>query len=628
MQKLFPAVFSLAVFLAPLAHAEQPTPPPDPRSPQEENRIVVRDEIVVTASGTPEKIESTPTAATIITRAEIERREARDVVDVLSEVPGIVASRTGSPGKVASIFTRGGNSTHTLVMWNGIKLNNPYFSGYNWGQLSTAGVEKIEVVPGPYSALYGADAVSGVVNILTLAPRDQLSADLEGGEKGLRNASLSAAKSGPSWALNGAYEHRSDDGFASNDDYHQNSILGAGSFKPATHISVGLLARHADYDLGVPRNANAAGTAFVDTPHRRESGNETQLGVPIHFDIGPVLYQVRLTSNERRDDFADPDDQSGFVSSTTRSRSRNASASAVASTALGTITVGGEVERSTVRDLNAFGTNLDDRKRSDNAFFLEDRLSIHRANLSSLELSLGLRHDEFNTYGGETSPRIAAAWIRNGIKLRVGYGKAFRAPYLGELYFPFGGNPNLQAEHTRSAEIGVDRYFGQSGSVSVTAFDDRFQNLIVYDVVSNGFANVGAATSRGVEVGATRRWSTLSIRGSYTVLDTNERSKGRALLRRPRNSGSLAIGNDAGAFQSELVVLYKGARQDITDLFPYNTLTNSSYTTADIVFHYRLGDFSPYLKIENLTNEKYEDVFGYPSATRRASVGVLYTLGR
>ena len=124
-------------------------------------------EVVVTASALPESVESTPAATTVITKEEIEQREARDVADVLREVPGLAVSRTGSPGRATSLFTRGSNSTHTLVLWNGIEITNPYFAGYDWGRFSTAGVEQIEVVRGPYSALYGSDAVAGVISIIT-----------------------------------------------------------------------------------------------------------------------------------------------------------------------------------------------------------------------------------------------------------------------------------------------------------------------------------------------------------------------------------------------------------------------------------------------------------------------------
>src|SRR6185436_923765 len=108
------------------------------------------------------------------------RQQARDVADVLREVPGLAVARTGSPGKSTTLFIRGGSSKQALVLWNGVPMNNAYLSAYNFGQLSTAGVEKIEVIRGPYSALYGSDAVSGVVNVLTAPARSFLNVELTG----------------------------------------------------------------------------------------------------------------------------------------------------------------------------------------------------------------------------------------------------------------------------------------------------------------------------------------------------------------------------------------------------------------------------------------------------------------
>ena len=158
-----------AVFLAVPVFA-QSTPPP---------QTAVT--IVVTASSLPETLGETPASVSVITRKDIDERAARDVADVLREVPGLVLARSGSPGKATSLFTRGAASTQTLVMWNGIVLNNPYFSGYDWGRFSTAGVEQIEVVRGPYSALYGSEAMAGVVNVLTTPRNSGLHGDFESG---------------------------------------------------------------------------------------------------------------------------------------------------------------------------------------------------------------------------------------------------------------------------------------------------------------------------------------------------------------------------------------------------------------------------------------------------------------
>ena len=119
----------LALLLCSTALSAQTLPP------------AIQDEIIVTASALPETVESTPAAVTVLTRDDADSRAARDVADLLREVPGVSISRSGSPGRATSLFTRGGNSTHTLVLWNGIEINNPYFAGYDWGRFSMAGVE-------------------------------------------------------------------------------------------------------------------------------------------------------------------------------------------------------------------------------------------------------------------------------------------------------------------------------------------------------------------------------------------------------------------------------------------------------------------------------------------------------
>src|SRR5687768_4723962 len=259
--------------------------------------LSAQETIIVTASSLPEEIDETPVAATVITREAIERREARDVADVLREVPGLAVSRTGSPGKNTTLFIRGGSSKQALVLWNGVEMNNAYFSGYDFGQLSSAGVEKIEVVRGPFSALYGSEAVSGVVNVLTESSRNDATLDLAMGQRGLFNAGITGALTLERWSLSAAAERRQDDGFAANDDFEGTSFSAGATYRFTPSLSLGLLARHSAYDLGIPFNANAAGTAFVASPSRREEGIETSFALPVHFDSGRISYELRLSES-------------------------------------------------------------------------------------------------------------------------------------------------------------------------------------------------------------------------------------------------------------------------------------------------------------------------------------------
>lgn len=582
----------------------------------------ISQEIVVTASGIPESVEQTPASVTVITREQIEQRAARDVAEVLREVPGLSVARTGSPGKITTLFSRGGSSKTTLVLWNSIELNDPSFSGYDWGHFSTAGVERIEIVRGPFSALYGSEAVAGVVHVVTTPARPRRTADLQQGERGLFNGNIAAAWSAQRWDFSSSYEHRQDDGFAPNDDFEQDAVLGSATWK-SDRLSLGLQGRYTRYDLGIPRSTNAAGTAFEPRLRRRERGEEFQASLPVRYSVGGSSYELTVSRSQRHLDFEDPQDPFGRFQAENESDTDRVQLKATVPTRLGRLVGGAEHERSVADDASTYGVSLDSQSRSSRSAFLEDRLSL-RFGSSQLELALGARYDHYDTFGSEVSPRVGAAWIVGRNKLRAAYGRAFRAPAIGELYFPFFGNPELEAERSRSMEAGYDRFFRSGGSVSISLFDSEFENLIVFG--TSRFENIGVANSRGVELGLNAPVSDrLSVAFSYTGLDTEDEATGDALLRRPKHAGSVALWYRRGAFGGGIVMYHTGRRTDVTDLFPFGRVMNEPYTVADLKVDYQLGDFVPYVKIENGTDEQYQEVFGYPSPRRRVIAGVRWS---
>jgi vitamin B12 transporter len=576
--------------------------------------------IVVTASELPETVESTPASVTVITKSDIDARAARDVADVLREVPGLSISRTGTLGKTTSVFVRGASSKQVLVLWNGVELNDPYFSGYNFGQFSTAGVQRIEIARGPFSSLYGADAVGGVINIITGGGRNRTDFDVAGGGRGLLNGVVSTQQTAGAATFSIAAEHRQDNGFALNDNDRRNSLLGSLIFAVDPRLSIGLTGRASNYDLGVPRNTNDSATAFIATPHHRENGSEWQLAVPVAAEIGATHVDFRLSENRRDDRNEDPDALSFGATKSTR---QTVHLSARRATLVGTLVLGAEGEKAEATNHDSFGLDLDTHHRSSNAVFIEDRFSR-----GPFELSAGARLDRYDTFGSETSPRLGVAWSRGGNKLHAAYGQSFRAPQIGELYLPFFGNPDLHAERSRSTEIGYDRFFNSDGMVSITAFRNTFHDLIIYDLTANRFANVGLARSSGVEFAASNRRGPFTGSLSYTFLHAIEEPSGAPLARRPKHSGSLALGYGRGAGSAEFVVARVGSRADVTDLAPFGNVTNRAYTVADITFRWNVRAFQPYAKIENLTNTHYQEVFGYPSPTRRALLGVRYSVSR
>ena len=594
-------------------------------SPQQQK---LSDTIVVTASDTPEPVASTPAAVSVVTKTDIERQAARDVADVLRDVPGVTISRSGSPGKATSLFMRGAGSTQTLVLWNGIELNNPYFSGYDWGRFSTAGVEQIEVVRGPFSALYGSDAVAGVVNVISAPRSNSFRAEIEGGGHGLRNGLVDGGWVSGANQLSGAIEDRRDDGFAANDDFHQRSENLFWRFAPMQSFSIGLAARHTTYDLGIPFNLNGNADALVPSLNRRQSGNERQLAIPIAQTIGRFSYDLVASESRQRDDFSDPDDPFGFVASSTTARTRRARLTTRTPLFGGTFIAGAETESARVDDVNNFGTNLDHLGRRDHSFFAEERASHPLGGATRVEISAGVRYDKFDTFGSQTSPRVAAALVTGASKWRIAYGQGFRAPSIGELYFPFSGNRALQAEHSDSIEAGYDAPMGANGLFSATIFRSRYRNLITFDNSTYAFANIGAAKSDGLELGMQENLSASSYLGvSYTYLHKDEdEATGERLPRRPKHSGSLLLGWRLAGLDANVAVVRSGARNDILPVSPFSTVVDPAYTTIDVNLQMHAGAITPFVKMENLRNTRYEEVRGFMSPGRRAIFGLRATM--
>jgi vitamin B12 transporter len=604
----------LSVLIPPIISAETATAPPP-----------FSGTLVVTTSAEEETLASAPASATVITREEIDARQATDVATLLRGVAGASLSTSGSPGKATSLFLRGGASTHTLVLVDGSEVNNPYFAGFDWGRFSTSGVERVEIVRGPYSALYGSDAISGVVHVITSREAPALAIDLAGGERGLVNLRAESSWNGGPLAVQGAVERRSDDGWAPNDDLSQTTANSSIRWSSEGR-ELALRVRWSEYELGIPYGPDATGTALVSTTARRQDGNELQVTLPFEQRSGRLGFGISLSHNRRSDSFADPEDPFGFTESITESSTSRARAIIHFDSAAGRTSAGGEYETISVDDSSNFGITLDGRERLTRAFFAEQR-AFREFSRGRMELAAGVRHDSVDSFGSTISPRMGIAWLSGSNKYRASYGEGFRAPSIGELYFPFAGNSGLEAETSRSAEIGFDRTFGARHLASITLFEASSRNLIHFDNSTFRFANIGAAESRGAELsGRAQLTGRLAIGVSWTHLETEDRATGEPLPRRPKNSGALHLDYAVNRLSAAMTILHTGDRRDVEPLFPWGHMQSEAWTTADLALRYRLGSYVPYLTVQNLAGTEYEEIAGYRAAGRRLLIGIRYSV--
>jgi vitamin B12 transporter len=562
------------------------------------------DSVVVTASLDGEDRRQTPASATVLDQSQIAARQASDLAALLTTVPGLSIVQAGPAGQQTSLFTRGTNSNQTLLLWNGIQLNDPYFGGANWQFVPLDGVERVEVVRGPFSALYGSNAVGGVVQVLT-GTHQGGTLSLEGGEHGYKRSGLAAgADAGPvrfdvtGNVRRGGYEFVNDDF-----DSQEGVARALWSVSPAT--SLGVLVRANDSKTGIPFSSG------LESPHREISWREHEVAVPFRADQGAWQMEAQVSRTDFDNAFRDPDDPFSKASDTSSKALRGR---AVASWHDGEnlrLAFGGDVERLEVTASSDGFTNLDAARQRTWAVFGQGSWGS-----GPVRLDLGLRHDDNDVYGGKTSLRAGTVLkLGEGTLLRASYGEAFRAPSLGELFFPGSANPDLKPEDSRSYEVGIEHVAG-GWRFGLTGFENRLRNLIDFDLATFTDVNIGRALNRGVEAEAGYRRGIFDATVNATFLKTEDQDTGLELLRRPKRSANLVVSARPGPWTLSVVGRYVGERADF-DPFTFGRTVNPAYARFDIAARWRARPWlSPYARVENLADREYSEALGVPSPGR------------
>lgn len=578
-------------------------------------------EITVTATGEETEVAEVPVATTVITRTEMDDAQAETVTELLRRVPGLTVVRSGDVGSVTSVFSRGTNSNHTLVLLDGIRLNSPYFGGYDWSLPSTTALERVEVARGPYSALWGSDAVGGVVNLISQRRTGGFGGRLlgEGGEDGFERYEATAGFASSHFDLQASGFQRSTDGSLDNSDATGEQALATAGFSWGRGSRIGLIYQDMESEIGIP---------FVSpgspTPNRRQDTSQQLMAIPLRWSLTDN-WRIEATAShvEREIDFADPDDPWGYVYSTTETETDQLRLVSHHSLGRHSISVGADWRDDAVTVTDPYGTSLDNVTEDALGVFVQDHWQIS----NHVRLLAGLRWEDTDSWGSETTGRLDIGWrITDTIELRGGIGQAFRAPAIGELYAPFGGNAELEPESSTSAEVGLV-YTPTQGHArwQFNVFTTDIDDLIEYDYATWANTNIGSAEIKGAEVvweqGAfdVVRWYLQA-----TYLDT-EGDDNLSLLRRPELSASWTLnGKLGGDWSGDVTVLWVDSRDDV-DPITYERAENDSYTTVSVALAWQPWDqLAITARAQNILEEEYDEVLGYPAPGRRFMAGLRW----
>ncbi len=594
--------------------------------------------ITITATAAPERAAEVTAAVDVVAAAEISDRQAAQAIDLLRTIPGLELVQAGSAGKATSLFSRGTNSSHTLVLWNGIELNDPYLGGFDWSTLSTDGVLRLEVVRGPYSALYGSSALGGVVQLVTRrggGDGTQVgNARLEGGSNDLLRGGVAAGKRFGALAVDLSGHLRRGDGEIANDFYDGEEIDLALDAALGDAATLGALVRRAASDVGIPYDY-----AGQPTLRREQSFATTSVALPFAWTGGVWHLDAQAATTATDLEVSDPDDP--FAAS--RAEAGRDQARLVVRRSLGDeleATVGGDWDRQEVRSRDAFGSGLaDESQRTWSAF---GQLAWSHG---PLRIDAGARRDDNDVFGAETSAKAGVAWaVTDAWRLRATYGEAFRAPSLADLYYPGFSNPDLQPESSQSYEVAVEGGRG-AWRTTLALFENDLNNLIEFDFATFVPQNLGRARARGIEGSLAFRRALVDARLAATWLDAENLDTGGPLLRRPEESASLVVfvrprdwtGGPLlrrpdtsaslvlfvrpGAWTVGGMLRYVGDRTDFGDV------ALAAYSTLDLSLAWHPGArWEPFVRVENVFDESYQEAAGYPApgVGFRAGIGLRF----
>jgi vitamin B12 transporter len=619
-------------------------------------------EVIVTATKREIPLEEVGVSASILNGPSIERRQKRDVLQLLREVPGLSVVQTGSRGGTTDLFVRGAEANHNLVMIDGFHINRGG-GAFDFANLTVDNLDRIEVVRGASSSLYGSDAVASAINLISRRgegpPRVELRA-MGGSRHTIEERLLFSGgeeKFGYSMSV-GRYDTHGYLPF--NNDAHNTSGRLRFDLRATPDLSVGVTTVYTDSEFHFPTDfVSGQGFPPVDPRQGRETreliaGTDVAYHAAVWWDhrLKVGVYDVSIRDFDPLDpipsDFANQ--QTLALERRVMLDYRELFSVAPGSGVTSTLTIGIEVEgqtfrqnRSSIPPSGTPTTTAVDNFRRTVAGYAQEEVAIEER----LFLTAGLRLDENSEFGSSVNPRGSIAYLvpATRTKLRASGGTGIKEPSFLEnfgLGASLQGNPELDPERSISWDVGIDQTLGENdATLSVTYFQNRFRDLVAF--VSSGavstWENIQGAVSYGLETSLSVRIAgPVRTGATYTLLRTRVTDDGgqsdtafvahEDLLRRPRHSGSAFVDLDAGGVRANLAAIVVGSRidRDFATSFSGTRVRLDGYLRLDLAVSYRVWEnlegrrsFDLRLLIQNLLDKDYREVF----STRSPGLSLL-----
>ncbi|WP_084421772.1 TonB-dependent receptor plug domain-containing protein [Henriciella litoralis] len=589
------------------------------QSDTEENKLAP---IIVEGSRLDQTATEVGSSVSIISAEDLEKLDLDFALDAVATAPGVTINQNGTFGGSASVRIRGASSGQTLVLIDGVPVGDPSTTdgSFNFAYLDTANIDRIEVLKGPQSTLWGSDAIGGVVSITTKQPDDGFGG-MAFAEYGSFNtlrggASVEGANETGDFRLSasgistdGISKADEENGNTEDDAYESTTLSARGGLNlPGdARLQASVLYNDAESEYDSFNGAAQGSVADGDEVTQNEtlSGN-VSLEVPLLDDRLDNLFLVGYSditrenfTNGAQSYFAEGDRAIFRYQGTFEINDMN------------TLSVGAERE-----ETSANGEDAD----TDSLFALYEFKPV-----DSLTLTAGVRNDDDSRFGSETTSRLAAAWNpTEQVTIRSSWGQGFKAPSIFQSTYicTFCGltepNADLKPETSEAFDIGVEwRSVDGRAEAGITYFDQDTENQIDFSYTA-GYDNIALVESKGVELfGGYVLNDWLSVNGNYTYIDAED-GDGNELARLPQHSGNVSLAVDPeGPFSGAVLVRYNGDEANT------NGTTLDGWTRVDLTGRYELNEsVELYGRVENLFDEDYQQILGYGTPGLSGSVGL------
>ena len=606
-------------------------------------------EIVVSATRVPTSSIQLASSFTLFSHSEIVNSQKLNVIDLLREAPGLSVTQAGGMGTMSNVFIRGANPYHTLVILDGAVVNDPSTpsGAFDFSSLTTDNIERIEIVRGPQSTLYGSDAIAGIINIFTQRPAEGFKVRLnaETGSNNLYKGDLSALGSLGKLGYSLSYLKLKTDGVSAasskygnteKDGFENNVFTANLNYSVLENITAGLIYRYTKSNGGLDQNEKLG-----DDPNFTMNFEENLVrgSVRGEFYKGKWEWEAgianvrKITHIDDGKDTAHPDMSSTSFTNGTRTKLDWMNTLNLIENNKITIGFETETERANSNYFSEsmwgpYNTEFAEQSLRTTGLFAQDQFSYAGRFFGTA----GVRYDKNERFGGEFTFRIAPAYVINstGTKLKATYGTGFKAPSLYYLFDPMYGNRDLKPEKSEGWDAGIEQFlFNYRLSLGVTYFRINFDDMFGMDK-NYKTINVAKARTEGIEFTVYYNAEKFKVNANYTYTNAVDKSTGSAeyglpLIRRPKHKAVLEIDYAPMAdLNINSSVVYTGAREDKDfSAYPAARVTLPDYTLFNIAASYKISRFfSVNASLENVFDKYYEDVLYYGTLGRNFTVGV------